>query len=84
MILYLIVGEVPGYCVDATPVHAQVLETRSVLAESVQVRQDPERSFVTIRSEQGVLLVESTGLEQIVRRIDEELAVYGRRPRKRL
>ena len=80
----LISVQIPGDNVHSAIEHAEILWTRTVLGKSRQSEENPERSLVAVDAQQCVLLLESSGFQHVVRRVDQKLAVNSRRPRKHL
>ena len=81
---HLLLIEIPADDIDTIAVHGHVLKTRSVLGESGQSEQDPERALVGVDTQQRVLALESSLTDEVVRRVGEKFAVDGRHPRKYL
>ena len=76
--------QVPSNDVNSAGEHAEVLRTRSVLRESREREEDPERALVTVDAKKRVLLLIASGLQHVVRRVFEKVAVDRWRPRKYL
>jgi len=49
---HLLIAEVPADDVDTISKHGEVLQTRSILAETGQSKQDPEGAFVRVSTKQ--------------------------------
>jgi len=80
----LIIVQVPSNYVDSFVVHAEVLWTGTVRIEVREAEEDPERSLVTVDAKKRFFLLETSGFQHVVRRVDEKVTVDRRRPGKHL